>query len=156
MVPTGISHISSRLQKYNQGSGWKEQRTNERYGLVQLKCKRVKLWHCIPYRLTLAGISSENSTNHEECWLILTGLPSLLLDPISCRLVSSVSGVDCQLPLSVACRQLPPLGSFVQLYWRSLAYFRSRRDLVSKPFVWFRAKIDKGIVCLADHLHSVT
>ena len=25
-----------------------------------------------------------------------------------------------------------------------------------KPFVWFRAKTDKGIVCLADHLHSVT
>ena len=25
-----------------------------------------------------------------------------------------------------------------------------------KPFVWFRAKTDKGIVCLAGHLHSVT
>ena len=25
-----------------------------------------------------------------------------------------------------------------------------------KPFVWFRAKTDKGIVCLVDHLHSVT
>ena len=25
-----------------------------------------------------------------------------------------------------------------------------------KPFVWFRAITDKGIVCLAGHLHSVT
>ena len=29
-------------------------------------------------------------------------------------------------------------------------------DLDFKPFVWFRAKTDKGIVCLADHPHSVT
>ena len=62
----------------------------------QLKCKKVKLWHCSHCRQTLACISSENSTNHEECWLILTGLPSLLLDPISCRLVSSA--VRCRLP----------------------------------------------------------
>ena len=26
----------------------------------------------------------------------------------------------------------------------------------TKPFVCFRAKTDKGIICLADHLHSVT
>ena len=26
----------------------------------------------------------------------------------------------------------------------------------AQAFVWFRAKTDKGIVCLADHLHSVT
>ena len=29
-------------------------------------------------------------------------------------------------------------------------------DLESKLFVWFHAKTDKGAVCLADHLHSVT
>ena len=45
VVPIGVSHISSWLQKYNQGGGWKEQRTNEQYGLGQLKCKKVKLWH---------------------------------------------------------------------------------------------------------------
>ena len=31
--------------------------------------------------LTLAWISSENSTTHEECWLIFTALPSLTLGP---------------------------------------------------------------------------
>ena len=30
------------------------------------------------------------------------------------------------------------------------------RFQVQKPFVWFRAKTDKGIVCLAGHPHSVT
>ena len=30
------------------------------------------------------------------------------------------------------------------------------RFQVQKPFVWFRAKTDKGIVCLAGHLYSVT
>ena len=30
------------------------------------------------------------------------------------------------------------------------------RFQIQKPFVWFRAKTDKGIVCLAGHLYSVT
>ena len=131
-----------------------KERTNNK-GLGQLKCKKVKLWHCIPCRLTLACISIENSTNHKECWLILTGLPSMLLDPISCRLVSSA--VQCWLPFCLTRCQLLPLGSFVQLpNWHSLAYFRLRWDLESKPFVWFRSKTDKGIVCLVHPLHSVT
>ena len=33
---------------------------------------------------------------------------------------------------------------------------RKFRDLESMLIVWFRTKTDKGIVCLADHLHSVT
>ena len=84
--------------------------------------RRASLWHCIPCRITLACISSEISTNHEECWLILTGLPSLLLDSISCRLVSLLSGVDCQLPLSIARRQLPSLSSFDQLLFLAFPY----------------------------------
>ena len=54
-------------------------------------------------RLTLTWISSENSTTHEECWLILTGLPSLRLDPISSDW-SLLSGVDsiCHSPSPVA------------------------------------------------------
>ena len=109
---------------------------------------------CI-YRLTLAGISSENFTTHEECWLILTGLPHCgwTLSP-----PTGLSAVRYQLhlPLSVARRQLPYLSPFVQFLSRSLTHFRSRRDLESKPFIWFRTKTDKGNVCLADHLHSVT
>ena len=45
-------------------------------------------------------------------------------------------------PLSLTCLSYPT-SSLIQ-------------DLESKPFVWFRAKTDKGIVYLADHLHSVT
>ena len=36
------------------------------------------------------------------------------------------------------------------------SYFRSPEISSPKLFVWFHAKTDKGIVCLADHLHSVT
>ena len=42
------------------------------------------------------------------------------------------------------------------LFSRSLTYFRSPETSSPKPFVWFRAKTDKGIVCLADHLHCIT
>ena len=108
-------------------------------------------------RLTLACISRKISTKLVECWLILTGLPSLLMDPISCQLVSSA--VRCRLPTALFHRPSPtPSSGFLcpTTYWRSLAYFRSRRDLESTPFVWFRAKTDKGIVFLADHLNSVT
>ena len=75
--------------------------------------------------------SSENSTT-------LLGMPTHLVrssftdtGPYSCRLVSLLR---CRLVTRVTLRQLPK----------------------SQPFVWFRAKTDKGIVCLADHLHSVT
>ena len=76
------------------------------------------------------------------------------LDPLSCRLVSAVR---CRLVTRVTLRQLPSSSSFVQLSdWRSLPHFRSPEISSPKPFVWFRAKTDKGIVCLADHQHSVT
>ena len=93
-------------------------------------------------RLTLAWVSSAISTK-------LLGMP-MHLDwssitaarpyPISCRLVSQMSGVDCPLPLSFARRQLLPLGSFFQL---RLA-FRCLLPVASKSrvqaFVWFRTK----------------
>ena len=41
MVPIGVSHISLRHKKYNQGSGRKEQRTNE--GLSQLQMQEEEL-----------------------------------------------------------------------------------------------------------------
>ena len=88
--------------------GEKEQRTNEQYAWVKSSARRLSCdtlhFLCI-CRLSLTCSFCEISTSHEECWLILTGLPSLLLDPISCRLVSS-------LPLSVARRQLTSLSSF--------------------------------------------
>ena len=83
---------------------------------VNLKCKtRFYVTPCIPvsiYRLTLAWISSENSTTHEECWLILTRLTSLLwisshltgLSAVRCRLPCPSSVANCLLrvPLSTS------------------------------------------------------
>ena len=101
-------------------------------------------------RLTLAWISSEIS---KKLLGMSTHLerPSLTaLDSLSCRLVTS----------AVQCRLASPFANWLlwvplsNSYWPSHAYFRSHRDLESKPFVWFRAKTD--IVCLVDHLHSDT
>ena len=109
VVPIGTSHISSWHKKHNQGSGRKEHRTNEQYAWINSSARRLSCdtlhFLCI-CRLSLTCSFCEISTIYEECWLILTGLPSLLLDPISCRLVSSLSSVDCQLPLSIARREL--------------------------------------------------
>ena len=63
-----------------------------------------------------------------------------------------LSAVPCRLLLSVVPRQAP----FPNSLLASPYHFRSREIFSPKPFVWFRAKTDKGIVCLAGHLHSVT
>ena len=98
------------------------------------------------YGLTLAWITSENSPKQLECRLILTRSSSL--DPLSSHW-SHRSGVQCRLPLSVVPRQL--LSSRVPLPLPATPRFQ-----VQKPFVWFRAKTDKGIIYLAGHLYSVT
>ena len=106
-------------------------------------------------RLTLAWISSETSTK-------LLGMPtypdrssSLLLDPLSCRLVTSAA--RCRLATRVTLRQLPSSSPFVQLPSRVPLPTSGHAETSSlKAFVWFRAKTDKGIVCLAEFLHSVT
>ena len=76
--------------------------------------------------------------------------------PYLIRLASLLSGVYfiCHSPSPVANYLLSVPSSNSLLAFPS--YFRSCRDLESKPFVWFRTKTDKGIVCLADPLHSVT
>ena len=94
------------------------------------------------------------STSHEECWHILTGLHSLILDPISCGLVSSA--VRCRL-LTATLRLPSPTRFrgflFPTPLWRSFPVTSRSR---AQALVWFRAKTDKGIVCLADHPHSAT
>ena len=106
------------------------------------------------YRLTLAWISSENSTTHDEYWLILTQLPSLLWTSSH---PTGLSAVRCRLATRVTLRQLPSSSSFVQLPSRVPLPTSGHAEILSpKPFVWFRTKTDKGIVCLADLLHSVT
>ena len=76
-VPIGASHISLPLQEIQ--SREREKKENKRtkcLGLTQMqKGSYVTLCMC---RLTLAWVSSENSTTLLECRLILTWLPSLL------------------------------------------------------------------------------
>ena len=65
-----------RYKKYNRGSGRKKEQANNMLGLTQVqKGSYVALCMC---RLTLAWISSENSTTLLECQPILTGLHSLV------------------------------------------------------------------------------
>ena len=112
--------------------------------------------HC-KCRLTLAWVTSENSTKQLECRLILTRSSSLSLDPIPCRLVSprrcpvptaSVSGPSPTCPFQL----LFPTNSLLASPFTS----GSAEISSPKPFVWFRAKTDEGIFCLAGHVHSVT
>ena len=98
---------------------------------------------------------SETSTKLLEWRLILTRSSFTGLDPLSCRLVSLLSRVDCFCPSSLANWSL--LSPFVSLSdWRPLTTSGHVEISSPKPFVWFRAKTDKGIVCLAGHLHCVT
>ena len=115
---------------------------------------------CIPdsiYGLTLAWVTSENSTKQLECRHLLTQSSSL--DPI---LSATVSGVDriCPwfhanslcCPSPTAYQLLSPTNSL------SCPLTTSGYGEISGPksFVCFGAKPDKGIVCLAGHLYSVT
>ena len=85
--------------------------------------------------LDCSSFTNSWTLSHADCSLLLSGVDSPLASPFA----------NCL-----------PLGSFFQLL---LAFpyplpvtLRSR----AQAFVWLRAKTDKGIVCLADHLHSVT
>ena len=104
-------------------------------------------------RLTLAWISSEISTKLLGMRTHLDRSFLTALDPISYQLVSQLSGVDwplaspfanCFLPVSLSNSSLVPC----------LLPVTSRSWV--QAFVWFRAKTDKGIICLTDHLHRVT
>ena len=111
--------------------------------------------HC-NCRLTLAWFTSENSTKQLECRLILAKSSSLSLDPISCQLVSPLR---CPVPTASLRRPSPTArsSSFFQLSLLASPCSSGHCEISSpKPFVGFRAKTDKGIVCLAGHLHSVT
>ena len=126
----GIAHFFT-AQKYNQRSGRK--RTNEQNAWVNSKCKkRSYVTLCIPCRLTLACISCENSTKLEECCLILTGLPSLLLGPIS-----SDWSLCCPVSTPSVTLRRPSPTAFSQFLCPTLclafsSHFRSRRNLESK------------------------
>ena len=97
VVPIWVSHISSWLQEL-QSREWEKRTQNKRTigAWVSSKCKKRS--YVTLYSMCICRLSLTRSfcTSHEECWLILTGLPSQILDPISCRLVSAA--VLCRLP----------------------------------------------------------
>ena len=157
VVPIGASHISLPLQEIQSREREKKrERMNNMLG-VNSRCRtRSYVTLYIPvsiYRLTLAWISSENSTTLLECQLILTRLPSLLWTS------SHPTGLPA--PVSTGHSRDPSPTAFLELLCPTLwlafsSYFRSPEMSSPKPFVWFRTKTDKGIVFFADHLHSVT
>ena len=109
MVPIRVSHISSRLQKYNQGSGRKRTKNKRTIwawvnsSARRLSCDTLHSW-CI-CRLTQACISSEISTNlqgmptHPD-WPSLTA-SGLYLMPTG-HFCCPVSTVNCSSPSPVA------------------------------------------------------
>ena len=71
-------------------------------------------------------------------------------------MTTGLSAVRCRLATRVTLRQLPSPSSFVELLLAFPCPLPVTSRSRAQAFVWFRAKTDKGIVCLADHLHSVT
>ena len=64
-------------------------------------------------------------------------------------------------PLSTALLRHPLPTAFLSSFfqpsdWRFLAHFPSHRRSRAQAFVWFRAKTNEKIVCLAHPHHSVT
>ena len=145
VVPIGVSHISLRLQEIqSREREEKKEQTNNMLGLTQVQ-KRSYVILCM-CRLTLAWVTSENSTTLLECRLIFS----------HCGWTLSHADWSLCCPMSTGHSHHPSPTAFLAPFSNSLLaspyHFRSR----PKPFVWFCAKTDKGIVCLADHLHSVT
>ena len=91
-------------------------------------------------RLSLTWILQEISTSHEECWLILTGLPLLLLEPISCLPSPTLlSGFLCPTLSRVP---LPTSGHV--------------EDRGLRPLFGFAPKQTKGSSAWCTPTHSVT
>ena len=99
---------------------------------------------CVQFQSNASVGSSENSTT-------LLGCQAL-------DLISSDSSLCCPVWTGHSRHPwpIPSSSPFFQLFSRSLTTSGHFKIAGPKSFVWFRAKTDKGIVCLADHLYSVT
>ena len=111
--------------------------------------------------LTLAWVTSKNSTSNWNADILTRSSP---LDPIFSATVSGVdricpwfhadSSADSPLccPVANSCQLLCPANSL------SRPLTTSGYGEISGPKIlcWFRAKTDKGIVCLAGHPYSAT
>ena len=158
MVPRGVTHISCHYKNTIEGTG-ENRRTNEqtRTMLGVNSEQKESMQHYISvsiYGLTLVnGLLAKIPQSNWNADILTR---SSSLDPIfSAGLTAPVSGLDCPCPWFHAnCLSAPfsnQLSSRVPLPLPATPRFQ-----VQKPFVWFRAKTDKGIVCLAGHLYSVT
>ena len=151
----GNAHFFTATSNTIEGTGGKKEQTNKILGVNSSAEGELCNTLCM-CRLTLAWVTSETSTKQLECRLILTQSSSLSLDPISCRLASLlrclVSTAPVRVPSPTASSFFCPTNSLLAPPSTS-----GHGGISSpKPFVWFRAKTDKGIVCLAGHLRSVT
>ena len=161
VVRWGISHFftATRIQPRSGGKRTKNKRTI--WAWVDSKCKKGhfltlhSLCICILSRACISSKLQHATRNANLSLTVFLTAPGLYLTPTAlfCCPLSTA--------LCVSLRQLTSLGSFSN----SLSGFSRTclssptsglvRDLKSKPVVWFRAKTDKGVVCLVDHPHSV-
>ena len=148
VLPIGASHIFYATRNTIEGAGEKEQ-ANNMFGLTQVqKESYVTLCMC---RLTLVWILAKLLQSY---W----NADSYSLSALD--FISSDSSLSS--PVSTGHSRHPsPTANFSVFFfslsdWRSLPTSGHTKISSPKTFVWFRAKTDKGIVCLADHLHSVT
>ena len=141
------------LQEYNRGNRRKKkQQTNNMLGVNSSAEGELCNTLCM-CRLTLVWILAklpQSNWNANSIFFHWSG-PYLLPTGLS----APVSGFDCLV------RGPAPTANF-ELLCPTNSLFMSpstsgHGEISSpKPFVWFRAKTDKVIVCLAGHLHSVT
>ena len=125
VVPIGATHISLPLHQIQlREQEKKKEQTNKRLGLTQVQ-KENYVTSCM-CRLTLVWTLARLPQ--------ATGMPTRSsftgLDPLSCRLVSLLSRVDCLCPSSVANCPLPV--PFPNSLLASPYHLRSRRYIKSK------------------------
>ena len=144
MVPRGVTHISCHYKNTIEGAG-ENRRTNEqtRTMLGVNSEQKESMQHYISdsiYGLTLAWITSENSTKQLECRhldSIFFAGPYLLLTRLS-AVPSPTASVRGSTP--TACQLLCPTNSLLA----SRYLFRPRRDFKSKnPLSGFAPKQTK-------------
>ena len=150
----GNAHFFTATSNTIEGTGKKKKElTNKMLGVNSSAEGELCNTLCM-CRLTLVWILAKLPQSNWNADSIFFHWSGLYLLPT--RLSAPVSDVDCLCQSSVA--NCPLRAPFVQPTLFSRPVTTSGHGEISspKPFVWFRAKTDKGIVCLAGHLHSVT
>ena len=130
VVPRGVTHISCHYKNTIEGAR-ENRRTNEQTLGVNSRAKRGVMHHYISdsiYGLTLAWITSENSTKLLECRLIFPHCGWTLSHAASLL----CSGVHCRPPLFVFRRQLL-VSSFLQPTLFSHPFTSSGHAEISSP-----------------------